>query len=190
MVGAGVYLGIAFETFSRLRLKKNYKLLTISQDLLFWIVQVAIIFLWLQYVNHGEMRVHVLLSLMCGYAMYKALLETFYKRILERVIRSVVYIYRTIVKAVQIFIIRPAIWLYQVTVALVLFLFGIILKCGHILYSILLFFSRPFSRIFLGFKKRITKKRLEKEKEKSEKKTSGKKGIFTRVANWLFKKKS
>lgn len=190
MVGAGVYIGLAYETYSRLRWKKKQQLITLIQDLFFWLLNVICIFLWLHYVNQGEMRIYVILSLLCGYAMYKALLQQMYRNILEKIIRSVIYLYRLVVRMIRLFIIQPIVWLYKLIIALIFFIFGLLTKMVQLLYSILLFLARPFIRLYHYVKKKMVQKRKEYQNKKSLKKQTQKKGILKWVANWLFKKKS
>lgn len=143
MLGAGVFLGISYETYSRLRMKQK-QWLTLIQDLVFWIINGMIVFLWLQNVNTGEMRLYIFLSLICGYAMYKALLQRIYKTLLEWVIRSVIWSYRTLVKTIRILIVIPIIWIYKAILAILLFLFGILAAIGKFLFKAVLFILSPF----------------------------------------------
>jgi len=200
MVGAGVYLGMSYDTFNRLRVKSRKRWIAALQDLLFWLLNVLLVFIWLQAVNSGEMRTYIFLSLLCGYAMYKALFEAAYKKLLETTINMIISIYRWTVKLIHYMIIKPIIGLYKLTIALILFLIGIIVQLGRILYSFILFLLRPFRRIFMNTWAKYKRKRklkaeknqqlLEaKEKEEAmEKKPKSKEGFFKRVAKWLFKK--
>lgn len=196
MIGAGVYLGASFDTFSRLRLKKNQTLMII-QDLLFWILNGLFIFIWLKEVNDGEMRIHVLLSLACGYAMYKALFEATYRKLLEKMISMIIAIYRFFIRLMNQLIIQPIIWLYKMLIALLLFLAGLIVALGRYLYRLLLFFYKPLEKLSLylwrqtlgkllkGKPKESNPDSMETENVKNSKK---KRGLFSWVAKWYKKK--
>lgn len=173
MVGAGAYLGASFDTFIRLSLKKKNQWVMIIQDVMFWLLNGLFIFIWLKSVNEGEMRIYIFLSLLCGYALYKALLQNFYQNTLERLLRFITALYRFIVQLCMILFITPLHWLYQLVITIILFCAGIIIEAARYLYKLLLFLSRPLSLFFVGWWKKI--------KDKKE-------GIIGWMAKWLFKK--
>jgi spore cortex biosynthesis protein YabQ len=189
MVGAGVHLGVAYDTYSRLRVKKKNQWLTMLQDVLFWFLNVTFIFAWLHAVNNGEMRVYVLLSLLCGYAMYKALFQQIYRSILQKVISIMIYMYNLTLKIIYNLIIKPIIWIYELFVAVILFSVAVIVKVGQFLLSLLLFIFRPFFRIYLLTKGKIKGLWKEYVEKRSAKKEKQKRGFLQVMAKWLFKKK-
>jgi spore cortex biosynthesis protein YabQ len=191
MVGAGAYLGTAFDVFSRLRIKKNNHWLMIIQDLFFWLINALLIFIWLRLVNEGEMRIYILLSLFCGYALYKALLQNIFRDMLERLIRTILALYRFTLRMLHTLVIKPIQWLYMIIIAIVLFVVGLITKLFTYFYHLLLFFIRPVSVLFTKLWKSFWKKTQNKRRQKNKNETLDgdvKKGIFNRVANWLFRK--
>jgi spore cortex biosynthesis protein YabQ len=123
MVGAGIWVGIALETYTRLRIKGR-PWLTLLQDVSFWLLNAGIVFLWLLYVNQGQMRLHVFLSLLCGFALYQALLQSYYRSLLERLIRFVSWIFRLLYTLWRMLIYTPIQWLYRAMVALLLLFFS------------------------------------------------------------------
>lgn len=146
MIGAGIYLGAAFDTYSRLRWQKKNRWLSILQDILFWILNGLFIFIWLREVNQGEMRVTIFLSLFCGYASYQALFQSSYKKLLEMIIKIIISFYRFIRRLLHIFLFKPIYWLYQSIVTLILFFVGLILKLFHYVYSLFTKTKRGFFR--------------------------------------------
>lgn len=107
MVGMGLWLGIAMETYGRFMHPNRLSWVLFFNDLLFWAVQACLIFYVLLQVNNGEIRLYVFLALLCGFAMYKALFEKGYQRVLTKMIR----VFKTIVtgfkQLVIVFFIRP-----------------------------------------------------------------------------------
>lgn len=190
MVGAGAYLGAAFDTFTRLRIKKKNQALMIIQDMFFWLLNGLLVFIWLKTVNEGEMRIYIFLSLLCGYALYKALLQDIYQNILERLVRIIVLLYRFIVKLCKILLITPLQWLYQLSIAFVLFCAGIIIESARYLYKLLLIASRPVGLFFVAWWAKMRAKKDKKEPNNKNGALVGaeKEGILSWVAKWLFRK--
>jgi spore cortex biosynthesis protein YabQ len=187
MVGAGAYLGAAFDVFSRLRFKKNNHWLMIIQDLLFWLVNGLVIFIWLRLVNEGEMRIYIFLSLFCGYALYKALLQNIFRDTLERLIKMTLALYRFTLRMLHILVIKPIQWLYMIIIAIVLFVVGLITQLFTYSYRLLLLFIKPIGVFFSKWWGKTAKKRQQEIKNETLERDE-KKGILDRVANWLFRK--
>jgi spore cortex biosynthesis protein YabQ len=189
MVGAGVYLAASYDTYNRLRVKKQ-QWLTLIQDLIFWIFNVLFIFIWLKEINEGEMRIYIFLSLFCGYAMYRALLERIYRGFLERVIQSVISLYRFFLQLLRVLIIRPIVWIYKLLIAIALFVIGVIVQVGTILLNVVKFLFRPFIRFFLKRWRNFWGRRRKLKEENIQETPSQKRGFLHWVAKRLFKKKS
>jgi spore cortex biosynthesis protein YabQ len=189
MAGAGVYLGAAFDVFSRLRIKKSNRWLIMIQDLMFWLVNGLLIFIWLRLVNEGEMRIYIFLSLFCGYALYKALLQNIFRDMLERWIKMTLALYRFILHILHVFVIKPLQWLYKIIIALVLFVVGLIIQILNYFYRLILFLIKPIGFLFTNWWKRVQEKRKQKNKDKNEALDGDeKKGILVWMAKWLFRK--
>jgi spore cortex biosynthesis protein YabQ len=187
MVGAGAYLGAAFDLFSRLRVKKQNHWLIMIQDLLFWLFNGLLVFIWLQSVNEGEMRIYIFLSLLCGYALYKALLQNVFLRMLERCIRINIAIYRSVLRITHALIIKPLQWLYRLTTVLILFVVGVIIQLLNYVYRLILFLIKPLSAALSNLWRTIRKKKHREEKNETLE-AHQKKGILAWVAKWLFRK--
>lgn len=189
MVGAGAYLGAAFDVYSRLRVKKHNQWLMIIQDLMFWLVNGLFIFIWLRFVNEGEMRIYIFLSLLCGYAFYKALLQTIFRDMLERWIKMTLALYRFTLRILHIFVLKPLQWLYKIIIALVLFVVSLITQVFNYIYRLILFFIKPIGLFFTNWWKRVQEKRKKKNKDKNGTLDGDEKeGILVWMAKWLFRK--
>jgi|SRR5699024_4518987 len=108
MILGGIYLGVALETFRRFSpYWKNNRILTYSMEICFWLMQSFILFYILFRVNGGEIRIYSALACLLGFSAYKALVASFYKHFLERIIIIVNSIYRFFVKVINALIIQP-----------------------------------------------------------------------------------
>lgn len=194
MVGAGAYLGASFDTFARLRLKKKNQWVTIIQDMMFWLLNGLFVFIWLKYVNEGEMRIYIFLSLLCGFAFYKAFLQNFYQYILEWLLRVSSALYRFIVKICMILIIAPLYWFYQFMITSILFCTGVVIEAARYLYKLIQLLSQPVCLFFIHWYKKIKGKKDKKNKKDDPNNKNEtlvgvqKEGIFRWMAKWLFKK--
>ncbi|WP_349409075.1 spore cortex biosynthesis protein YabQ [Pseudalkalibacillus sp. SCS-8] len=155
MIGSGIWIGIAMDTYHRfLPRNKKWNWLRFINDIIFWILQALLIFYVLLQVNHGEVRVIIFLALLCGFAAYQSLFQSIYKRLLERLIRIVIGLYKIIRNIIFILLIQPV----KVILKLLLTLSKMV---GSLLLSILLFLSGillfPFKRIGSFIFQRIRK---------------------------------
>lgn len=131
MFTSGIYLGAALDTFRRFEVYWNKNMLFhYGMEISFWLLQTLILFYSLFRVNQGELRIYILLAILCGLATYKSLFGTIYQRLLEHFIVGVHAIYRFFYQLVQGIIIKPVIWLIQLLVALLLLI-------GRVLYFVL-----------------------------------------------------
>ncbi|WP_202081458.1 spore cortex biosynthesis protein YabQ [Caldalkalibacillus salinus] len=197
MVGAGLYLGASHDTYARLRLKKN-QWLTFVQDFLFWLLNGLFIFLWLQWVNEGVVRVYIFLSLLCGYAMYRALFQNLYRRTLDTIIRIVAWSYHTVIKVTDILLIKPMVYLYKMIIALIVMVMTLLLRIGQFGLRFLGVLWRPLGRLIsrlrnaiaTRFKRWLAHKIKKKEVKKGPhtQQQNKKEGFFIRMLNRLLNK--
>ncbi|MBM7573162.1 spore cortex biosynthesis protein YabQ [Aquibacillus albus] len=146
MIAGGIYLGAAVGTFRRFsRIWKKRLVFSFSIEICFWLLQTLILFYILYLVNQGELRFYILLAILCGFAMYKSLLERVYLLFLEKVISAVISIYRFFYRLVQAVIVKPILGLIRLTIALLLWIWGIVLWIGWLAIKIIWY---PFSLIF------------------------------------------
>lgn len=144
MIGAGISLGVMVDTYTRLFWRGKSQLLRAIQDILFWVLCSLLIFGWLYLVNHGEMRIVILLALLCGYSAYQALLQRGYQRLLEGVIRVVLTIYRWLSYLIYQLIFKPFYWLFTSIVGLFVFKIKMLLHILRILSSLASKLKRGF----------------------------------------------
>lgn len=190
MILAGICIGLAYDTYSRLRLKYKNKALTIIQDLLFWIATGLFIFIWLKAINQGDVRVYVFLALLCGFAMYKSIFQSFYRKILDQSIQLIVKIYKWIIHLGDYLIIQPL----KRLVAIVIFIMGslltLLLSLLYNIYYFLKFCCKPFQAVGLKLYKKINKLFSRNQKKIERKNKEEKKGFASWVAKWFNRKRS
>jgi spore cortex biosynthesis protein YabQ len=107
-IATGIWLGASFDTYERISGKREtFKWTRILNDFLFWIAQALLYFIVLLQINNGELRVYLLLSIILGYAIYRAVFERLYRRILERVLKIIHYVYMFLVRLAYVLVINP-----------------------------------------------------------------------------------
>lgn len=108
MLGSGIYLGMAHDTFRRLERYWN-KLVVASFfiEILYWLLQGLVIFYFLFISNHGELRVYIFLLILCGFTMYQALFKPIYHHVLEWGIAAALVMLRAVHRLYTIFIFYP-----------------------------------------------------------------------------------
>ncbi|WP_372508854.1 spore cortex biosynthesis protein YabQ [Pseudalkalibacillus decolorationis] len=108
MIGSGIWIGASLDTYHRFQTRRTrWNWLRFINDMLFWVLQALIIFYILLQVNKGEVRVIIFLALLCGFACYKGVLQSFFKRFLELIINVVVHIFRFGQRTFTILIFNP-----------------------------------------------------------------------------------
>src|SRR5690625_6791910 len=84
MIISGIYIGIATETYNRVkRIWKTKPSLRMSLEIIYWLVQTFILYTALYYVNNGEIRFYVFLTVLCGYSIDIVLFFKLYQCLLE-----------------------------------------------------------------------------------------------------------
>lgn len=148
MVLGGFFVGVALETFRRFSLTwKNNIILVFFMEICFWLIQSFVLFYILFRVNGGEIRIYVIVAGFLGFAIYKAMVATLYKRILERLISIIVSIYRFFARMINGIIIIPVKFIIQLLITCLRWVFkGIILIVTFLLTIV-------FGPIFWIFKK-------------------------------------
>ncbi|MFC0559595.1 spore cortex biosynthesis protein YabQ [Halalkalibacter alkalisediminis] len=119
MAAMGIYLGAAIDTYGRFTRKRpSFNWLVACNDVLFWLVQALVVFYVLLQANNGEIRFYIFLALVCGFAAYRALFQTFYQRVLEIMITRIIQTYRLTIKLITILLINPVKYLLKVLYSL------------------------------------------------------------------------
>ncbi|SDZ66357.1 spore cortex biosynthesis protein YabQ [Evansella caseinilytica] len=143
--GTGIWLGASFDTYKRfLGSPKRFRWTFVINDVLFWILQGLIFFYVLLQVNNGDVRFYLILSLILGYSIYRALFEKLFLQLLEWLIGFCKGTYRMISRTIKVLIITPIKWLLQLVLSLSMILLTT-------LWNILLFLLRialfPFRKL-------------------------------------------
>ncbi|MGP4070596.1 spore cortex biosynthesis protein YabQ [Halobacillus sp. B29] len=137
MIAGGIFVGASFDTFERLFHRRNKKSwFEIIYQLTFWIFQAAFLFYLLYLANYGELRVYVFLAVLCGYAAYRALLQSIYMKMLEVWIRVVTSILRAIKKIFLHLIFIPLKSIFFLIITLLIGIFKILLKGIFLLFLV------------------------------------------------------
>lgn len=161
MLGAGLLIGFNMTLYDRYILRSERRGWNWVTDGLFWCVQALLIFILLFSVNGGEWRLYVLLSIICGFAGYEALIKKSLVAVLSYIDRIIKWIVRTVIAIVTAILITPVIWLGKLLLAAVL-LIGtgfcrILLMIGRLLMSPFKPFFQFFSKKGSFFAKKIKK---------------------------------
>jgi spore cortex biosynthesis protein YabQ len=122
MIGMGSYLGAALDTYQFfLNRPKRAGWIVFMNDLLFWVVQALLFFYVLFHVNEGELRLYAFLAILCGFAAYQSLFKHLYMRLLKITVRMVIQTYRLVVRMVQVFVVKPVLFLFHLLIMTLLF---------------------------------------------------------------------
>ncbi len=144
MMLMGIWIGAAVDTYGRFMHPGRWSILLFLSDILFWIVHGLLVFFVLLIVNEGEIRIYIFVALLCGYAMYRALFQTLYQRLLNVWIRFSRAVIRFVVQTVQLTIVKPLQTIIQLLIQALLFF-------GSLLLGFLLFILRSFASLLKGF---------------------------------------
>ncbi|MCA0972706.1 spore cortex biosynthesis protein YabQ [Halobacillus litoralis] len=146
MIGGGIIVGASLDMFERFFHKRNKRSwFEIFYQLGFWFCQAVLLFYILYLANYGELRVYVFIAVVCGFAMYRALFQTFFNKWLNRLIRWAVSVMNVLKKLGYYFIVWPVQTLITLIFSLLLVVYKILLK-GILLLFIILFY--PVRMIF------------------------------------------
>ncbi|MDI6600299.1 MAG: spore cortex biosynthesis protein YabQ [Thermoanaerobacteraceae bacterium] len=97
MVYCGLIMGILFDIY---REKKHYfkkrPVLDAIEDILFWIVQAGVLFLFLYWSNYGEIRMFSTLGVIAGGAAYYYTLSSLVVKILDIIFKTIIKVFSII----------------------------------------------------------------------------------------------
>lgn len=147
MTAMGTWIGGSLTTYHRfVHPRKRWRWIMILTDVFFWFVQALLMFLVLLNVNDGQIRFYIFLALLCGFALYKSLLETLYAKILEKMIVFAINTSHFVKRTCQILLIKPVIFLLKLIYELVKMIGKILLTITIFLLTIL---SYPLKWIYI-----------------------------------------
>ncbi|MGH4118963.1 spore cortex biosynthesis protein YabQ [Clostridium sp.] len=79
---AGIITGVCFDIYRLIRgFENTNKAMTIIQDLLFWILNSIVVFMFLMYTNKGYINFYVYLCLIIGVYLYLKCLSTVFIKV-------------------------------------------------------------------------------------------------------------
>lgn len=133
----GIEFAAAYDTYMRIfrRLLENKWILR-TCDVIFMLVQAVVMFFVLYKVNNGELRIYIVLSLVCGYAIYKSLLSRLYNWVLEKVIIIFLSITKAILKVIDVLLITPFRLIINLIIHILKIMKKILLKCSNLLLMV------------------------------------------------------
>ncbi|MCM3733963.1 spore cortex biosynthesis protein YabQ [Fictibacillus nanhaiensis] len=187
MVFMGIWIGMAVDTYSRfIHEKRKWHWLHFLNDLLFWLVQALLVFYVLLHVNHAEIRIYIFIALICGYAAYRALFETIYKRVLEWCVSAAVSLFRFLYNLFNSLLVMPIKWLIMIITGILLYVLKILQRIAIVLLKILFSPFKWIGRLVWRF---IPKQKWYNLKEKYLKVAGFFNSVKNKVSNWKGKKK-
>jgi spore cortex biosynthesis protein YabQ len=187
MVFMGIWIGMAVDTYSRfIHEKRKWHWLHFLNDLLFWLVQALLVFSVFLHVNHAEIRFYIFIALICGYAAYRALFETIYKRVLEWFVSAVVSLFRFLFNLFNSLLVMPIKWLIMIITGILLYVLKILQRIAIVLLKILFSPFKWIGRLVWRF---IPKQKWYNLKEKYLKVAGFFNSVKNKVSNWKGKKK-
>lgn len=145
MVISGIYLGFATETFRRIEVKWQAR--TIARyilEVLYWVVQTGLLFYILYQMNQGEMRFVFVLACLLGYSMYIVLCKQWYVRLLETILHIIKTVISWTINCIDNLIIQPIIWLMQMSIQFIKFVYKILIKILYLIIYPLLFLMKKY----------------------------------------------
>ncbi|TVY06792.1 spore cortex biosynthesis protein YabQ [Paenibacillus cremeus] len=154
MYAGGVVLGGLFDVYRVLsgQLKVPFWLRAVL-DLLYWFIGTIVIFKLLYESNWGEVRFFIFIGLMIGISFYFWLLSRPMIGIIKFMIRVVQTTIRIGKRMIELFIIKPILFLYRVVViflgfllATAIFLYKIMIQLFYPLWKLLLWLVSPLVR--------------------------------------------
>ncbi len=122
MIGMGVYLGAALDTYHRfLKRHRRKRISTILWDILFWFSNSLLFFWVLLNVNKAELRIYIFFAILCGYATYQSLLRLLYLKVLEGIIQLLIRTYHFLYTCIRVLFMLPILWVFNILWAIALF---------------------------------------------------------------------
>ena len=136
MLAMGACLGASLDTYGKLTYQpRSFSWVVAIRDFLFWCVHALLIFYVLYQSNMGELRFYVFAALLCGYATYRALLQSVFNYLLDRLIALVVGIIRFIKKSLYYMFIKPIKWILYLISSFCMIVLTIVWKICLVLFS-------------------------------------------------------
>jgi len=154
MFCGGMAMGAIYDLFRLLYEQLKLPRWTIiPMDITYWIVATILIFQMLYSSNQGQLRMFVFVGMVAGVLIYYFVLGQIVTKFYLFIFKMVTETYRIILKIFDIFLIRPAIFLYRVVVIL----FGFLKAIAIFLYKIMIQLLYPVWKLMLWIKQRFVR---------------------------------
>lgn len=156
MCACGALMGTGYDTYQVFRGKISIpRWLIFLCDLAFWIASAGMVFIILVKVNDGIVRFPVYLGVIVGAWLYFVVGSKYYIQFLLAVIRFSQWLYRLIVRILDIFLVKPIQFFYRLIVMIIGFILTIIVTILRIVWKIIHFLLYPFIVIWQKMAKRL-----------------------------------
>ncbi|MEK6263940.1 MAG: spore cortex biosynthesis protein YabQ [Clostridium sp.] len=98
---AGVITGVCFDIYRLIRgFGNTNKIMTIIQDLLFWVLTSIVVFIFLMYTNEGYINFYVYLCLIIGVYLYLKCLSTVFIKVQFNLMKFYGKVFRVVWNAI------------------------------------------------------------------------------------------
>lgn len=137
-------MGMGFDSYQVFRGKIGFpRWLIFLCDLFFWLASVGMVFIVLVKVNDGIVRFPVYLAVIVGAWLYFLLGSKYYVQLLLAMIKFSQWLYRVVMRILDLLIVKPIGFVYRVIAMIIGFLFSIILMISRTIWKIVLFLLHP-----------------------------------------------
>ncbi|MBK5239746.1 spore cortex biosynthesis protein YabQ [Clostridium sp.] len=94
---AGIITGVCFDIYRLIRgFENSNKVMTIIQDLLFWVLTSIVVFIFLMYTNEGYINFYVYLCLILGVYLYLKCLSSVFIKVQFNLIKFYGKVFRVV----------------------------------------------------------------------------------------------
>ncbi len=150
MLGSSFIIGMLFDGYRVLKGKiEMANGIVFIIDVIFGIISAFFVFYLLLWINHGQLRITMVITFFIGIWIYFNSISYLIIQIWLHFFHVVYYLWRFTIKSVYVLLIKPFILLYKVLSAIIIF---ISMTIYSILHSIYKFISSIVKHIVMSFK--------------------------------------
>lgn len=175
MSACGALMGMGYDTYhvftGRSRLPTW---LLFVFDVLFWLGSMGLVFFILVKVNDGIVRFPIFIGMLFGAWVYFVIGSKKYIQFLRAVIKFCKWLYRTILRVIDLLVIRPILFVYRLVFMLLAFLYAAVMTVFGFGWKLARFAASPFARWGRHLGKKMYRKST---------------GFWTNWKNWFHSKK-
>jgi spore cortex biosynthesis protein YabQ len=175
MSACGVLMGMGYDTYHVFTGKSRFPAwLVFFLDVLFWLGSMGLVFFILVKVNDGIVRFPIFIGILFGAWVYFVIGSKKYIQFLMGVIKFCKWLYRTILRVIDILVIRPILFIYSLVFMLLAFLYSVVMTVLGFGWKLVRFAASPFARWGQHLGKKMYRKST---------------GFWTNWKNWFHSKK-